>query len=146
MRECLLKKLKLGTRKDELQMRNQQNNLIEVVEKKISDAIQDLIRLENPYVGQTLRMLNTNGLEAVDMSQRREINVCFMQCLINVEESHSKALVWLKRHVDFEICKIIIDDWNHTGTKFQVIKDKLLVKKETVETNTSEKIKENYNR
>ena len=38
-----------------------------------------------------------------------------MDCLVEVKDGFPFALVWLKRNIGFEICEIMLSDWEYTG-------------------------------
>ena len=96
-------------------------------------AIKDNIKSKNIYLNPVLRMINIDGSKADNRKQRRETNKCFMKCLIQVEQSIPASFLWLKRHVDYEICEIIISDWNNNSSFLQVMSDKIASENERIE-------------
>ena len=56
-----------------------------------------------------------------------------MDCLTEFKLCRSLALLWLKKHIDFEVCEVVISDWNYRGNKLQVFKDKFTILKGKVE-------------
>ena len=60
-------------------------------------------------------MLNMDGLEAHNLQVRRMVNKGFMACLLEIHLSRPLALLWLKNHIDSDICSTILSDWKFTG-------------------------------
>ena len=82
------------------------------------DSIKTLIRNENKsnrVLSQTLRLINMDGTGSEDLASRRQVNKSFFQCLIDVQLSRAAALVWLKKHIDPEVCDTILSDDNYSG-------------------------------
>ena len=96
-------------------------------------GIKDNIKSKNMYLNPVLRMINIDGSKTEDRKKRREINKCFMKCLIQVEQSIPASFLWLKRHVDYEICEIILSDWNYKSSFLQVMSDKIASENERIE-------------
>ena len=107
-------------------------------------AIKDNIKSKNIHLNPVLRMINIDGSKADKRKQRREINKCFMKCLIQVEQSIPASFLWLKRHVDYEICEIIISDWNYKSSFLQVMSDKIASENERIEKLISSYIEDEY--
>ena len=56
-----------------------------------------------------------DGSGLTDVPLRRRVNKFFMDCLEEVQQDQAAALIWLKRHVEPEICNTILSDKNYTG-------------------------------
>ena len=56
-----------------------------------------------------------DGSGLTDVPLRRRVNKLFMDCLEEVQQDQAAALIWLKRHVEPEICNTILSDKNYTG-------------------------------
>ena len=111
------------------------DDLKDILYSKNKNAVKEIIISENKHIGTNLRMISIELSEAGDKTMRREISKCFMDCLMEVKSSHPQALVWLKRHVDFDICAIILSDCNYSGNLIQVTEDKAFALKERIENN-----------
>ena len=91
---------------------------MEILKKGDKIGIKSLIlaeNSENKKLKQLLRVINLGGCKR---EERRSINKNVMNCLIEVKSGAPLALIWLKKHIDFEICKQIISDWKYTGDFF----------------------------
>ena len=62
-----------------------------------------------------LRLISMDGSGLTDVPLRRGINKFFMECLEEVQQDQAAALIWLKRHVEPEICNTILSDKNFSG-------------------------------
>ena len=60
-------------------------------------------------------MISMEGSDTQDEEIRRKVNKNFMECLVEAENGVPGALIWLKKHIDFEICNIILKDWKYSG-------------------------------
>ena len=96
-------------------------------------AIQELISSENEFLCPNLRLICNNLSGKDDKERRREINKQFMECLIQLKSSPPLAFVWLKKHMDFEVCDTIISDYNYVGSFLQLAKDLFFGLIETVQ-------------
>ena len=112
---------------------NNASDLKKILHDENEIAIKDNIKSKNMYLNPVLRMINIDGSKTGDRKKRRDINKCFMKCLIQVEQSIPSSFLWLKRHLDYEICEIIISDWNHTSSFLQVMSDKIASENERIE-------------
>ena len=56
-----------------------------------------------------------DGSGLTDVPLRRRVNKLFMECLEDVQHDQAAALIWLKRHVEPEICNTILSDKNFSG-------------------------------
>ena len=91
---------------------------MEILKKGDKIGIKSLIlaeNSENKKLKQLLRVINLGGCKR---EERRSINKTFMDCLIEVKSGAPLALIWLKKHIDFEVCNSIISDWKYTGNLF----------------------------
>ena len=116
-----------------------QNDVMEILSGTDKNAIAHLISTECQEIGTILQIISMDGSGADDRAKRREINCAFMDCLEKVQSGDSPALLWLKRHVDFQVCDIMLSDWNYSGTKVQVIKEWIAIKKKAAEKAMAEK-------
>ena len=89
------------------------------------NKIKELITEDNKQLGTSLGTMNTELSGSNEKTQRRQINKLFVECLMEVKLSLPQALIWMKRHVKFETCDIIMSDWNYSGTQIQIIRDKI---------------------
>ena len=99
-----------------LQERNNSPNEMEILLSKDDPALQRLINAEsstNPRLNGVLRMVNMDGTQ--DLEERRMINKFFMDTLVKIHLIRPVALIWLKKHIDFETCSTMLSDWKHTG-------------------------------
>ena len=73
-------------------------------------------------------MISMEGSDTQDEEIRRKVNKNFMECLVEAENGVPGALIWLKKHIDFEICNIIIQDWKYSGglSRILIIKHHIL--------------------
>ena len=98
-------------------------------------AIKKLIRAEsseNIQLKQILRMINMKGMGSQDLTTRRRVNKCFMDCLVDVQRGNPAALVWLKKHIDFQICKTMLSDWKHSGRMLKVLEKSCIALKKYI--------------
>lgn len=93
---------------------NDSNRVIEQIRSKDKDVITNLIATKNKHISRSLRIINLD-VPTAEIKERRQINVSFMKCLIEIETSHPSALLWLKRNVDLDICDTIMSDYDYTG-------------------------------
>mgnify|MGYP007045152372 FL=1 len=93
---------------------NNGNGVIEKIRSKDKDVIINLITTDNQYISRSLRIINLH-VPTTEITERRQINVTFMTCLIEIEASHPSALLWLKRNIDSDICDTIMSDYDYTG-------------------------------
>ena len=70
-------------------------------------------------------MINMNGFIPENVPERRQINLVFMECLVEVKMGYYLALIWLMKNVDFQTCNTIINDFEYSGTCFQVLMEKM---------------------
>ena len=56
-----------------------------------------------------------DGSGLTDVPLRRKVNKMFMDCLDEVQQDPAAALIWLKRHIEPEICNKILSDKNFSG-------------------------------
>lgn len=131
-RFCLLKIFKPKYRENCLQTETIQSEL-QVLKGMDRNKVKELIVQEAKQLGTDLRIIATELSGATDKVKRRQINKCFMNCLVEVKLGGPQALIWLKSHVDFEVCDKILSDWNYSGTHIQIIGDKIMDLKEKVE-------------
>ena len=61
------------------------------------------------------RLISMDGSGLTDVPLRRRVNKLFMECLEDVQHDQAAALIWLKRHIEPEICNTILSDKNYTG-------------------------------
>ena len=83
------------------------------------------------------------GAETGDIERRRFINKHFFNCLLEVEGDQPSALIWLKKHIDLEVCEIMISDIGHSGTMLQIVKQKAFSTQEKLESNVEQAFKIN---
>ena len=93
---------------------NNSNDVIEQIRSKDKDVIINLITTDNQHISRSLRIINLD-VPTAEITERRQINVAFMTCLIEIETSHPSALLWLKRNIDPDICDTIMSDYDYTG-------------------------------
>ena len=93
---------------------NNSNGVIEQIRSKDKDIITNLIITKNQYISRSLRIINLD-VPTAEITERRQINVSFMSCLVEIESSHPSALLWLKRNIDSDICDTIMSDYDYTG-------------------------------
>ena len=93
---------------------NNSKGVIEQIRSKDKDVIINLITTDNQHISRSLRIINLD-VPTAEITERREINVAFMTCLIETETSHPSALLWLKRNIDANICDTIMSDYDYTG-------------------------------
>ena len=93
---------------------NDSNCVIERIRSKDKDAIKNLITTNNQHISRSLRIINLD-VPTAEIIERRQVNVTFMTCLIEIETSHPSALLWLKRNIDSDICDTIMSDYDYTG-------------------------------
>ena len=93
---------------------NDSNCVIEQIRSKDKDAIKNLITTNNQHISRSLRIINLD-VPTAEITERRQINVSFMSCLVEIESSHPSALLWLKRNIDSDICDTIMSDYDYTG-------------------------------
>ena len=93
---------------------NNSNGVIEQIRSKDKDVIINLITTDNQYISRSLRIINLD-VPTAEITERRQINVSFMSCLVEIETSHPSALLWLKRNIDSDICDTIMSDYDYTG-------------------------------
>ena len=146
---AVFKKVFINNRQTAKDSHTQLSNLCGV--KKILyeqnvDEIKDLIISKDIYLGPVLRMINMEGSEIEDLMSRRDLNKCFLNCVIEVEGGHPKAFLWLKRNVDYEICEVMISDFNYNGNFLQVVSDKLTANWERVKSLLTELVHKMCNR
>ena len=94
--------------------KNNSNGVIEQIRSKDKDVIINLITTDNQHISRSLRIINLD-VPTAEIAERRQINVAFMTCLIEIETSHPSALLWLKRNIDSDICDTILSDYDYTG-------------------------------
>ena len=93
---------------------NDSNGVIEQIRSKDKDVITNLIATKNQHISRSLRIINLD-VPTAEIIERRQVNVSFMTCLIEIETSHPSALLWLKRNIDSDICNTIMSDYDYTG-------------------------------
>ena len=93
---------------------NNSNSVIEEIRSKDKDVITNLIATKNKHISRSLRIINLD-VPTAEITERRQINVSFMSCLVEIESSHPSALLWLKRNIDSDICDTIMSDYDYTG-------------------------------
>ena len=93
---------------------NDSNSVIEQIRSKDKDVITNLIATKNQHISRSLRIINLD-VPTAEITERRQINVSFMTCLIDIETSHPSAFLWLKRNIDSDICDTIMSDYDYTG-------------------------------
>ena len=93
---------------------NNNNGVIEQIRSKDKDVIINLITTDNQHISRSLRIINLD-VPTAEITERRQINVSFMSCLVEIESSHPSALLWLKRNIDPDICDTIMSDYDYTG-------------------------------
>ena len=114
MKTCLIKTTEAET--IPLQETNNSQNEMEILLSKDDPALQRLITAEsstNPRLKGVLRMVNMDGTQ--DLEERRMINKFFLNTLVKIHIIRPVALIWLKKHIDFETCSTMLSDWEHTG-------------------------------
>ena len=62
-----------------------------------------------------------NGSGLTDVPLRRRVNKLFMDCLDEVQQDQAAALIWLKRHVEPDICDTILSDKNFSGIQTIIV-------------------------
>ena len=110
--------------------RNDLKNIKALLKNENKSEIKRLINSETSDLGPALRMINMKMYKEKDLSERRELNKFFIQCLTEISP---RAFIWLKQHVDFETCETMISDWSHKGTFFNILSDKVNAFKERVQ-------------
>ena len=101
------------------------HSVLHILKGTDKNKLKELIVQEDKQLGTDLRIIAKELSGVKERVNRREINKCFMICLMEVKLGGPQAFIWLKRHVDFEVCDIIMSDWNYYGTHIQTIGDKL---------------------
>ena len=89
------------------------------------EAVKQLIEAENSenrLLRTLLCLINMKGLEPESRSDRRRINKFFCDCLVEVVGGRNLALLWLKRHIAFDICSTIRSDWSYQGKLMQKLR------------------------
>ena len=105
----------------------QQSNLQNVIETLYSmneDAMKELI------VCQVIVLIN-RGTD--DLSERRNINKSFLDCLTKVKQDIPQALVWLKKNIDPDVCAIMLSDWKFSNAWHEVMNDRVFAIKKRIE-------------
>ena len=143
-RVCLSKVVKHSSQDDNFQM-STPNTMMKLLQSKNKEIVKDLITAENKNLGPALKMINLEGFKSESVSGRRDTNKFFMQCLIEVKMGRGPALVWLKRHVDFQVCNVIFTDLDYSGTWIQVFMGKINTHKKSMQTILAQKIKDKCN-
>ena len=128
------------------------NRTVKTLKSKNKDAVKDLISSNDKNLGSALRVINMESFAPESVSKRkaknkaymnrRSINKTFVKCLEELEQGRRSALLWLKRYVDFEVCDVIIEDANYSGSSIQVIKDKVNSRGKSFQSLIAKKIKE----
>ena len=108
-------------------------DVMKILKGKNKTEVRKLIKSQEQNLGKYLRIINIHGTR--DRAERREVNNCFMNCLMEVQLSRKNALLCLKTQVDFATCNTIISDWNFTGTKLQTVVEKAVLKKQSTQNN-----------
>ena len=85
-----------------------------ILHRNNKTAIKEMIVSKNWQLNQALQLTNSGPQ---DMAKIRSANKLFFECVLEVELSHSAALVWLKSNIDPDICDAIITDVNYIGKK-----------------------------
>ena len=62
-----------------------------------------------------------DGSGVTDVPLRRRVNKFFMEVLEEVQQDQAAALIWLKRHVEPEICDTILSDKNFSGIQTIIV-------------------------
>ena len=113
-------------------MQRRLTQLKEILYMKNEVCIKELINNDDSNLHHVLRMINFVGPEKEYLAKRRETNKHFIKCLTEVKMGGPQAFVWLKKHVDYETCEIMISDLNYTGNLFQVMADELSAFRDTI--------------
>ena len=77
------------------------------------NATKEFIKTENKTLIRLLNIINQESYEELDVLQRRKNNLLFMQCLMDTQLGYPQALLWLKKHLNLQVCDVIISDWHH---------------------------------
>ena len=112
------------------QQQSNLQNVIETLYNKNEDAMKKLIVSHRIILSQILTLINRG---ADDLSERRNINKYFLNCLTKVKQSQPLALVWLKKNIDPDVCAIMLSDWKFSNAWYEVMSDKVSAIKKRVE-------------
>ena len=115
-------------------------NYLKTLYDREKPAIKELIENEPEDLGYYLDLVNSNTPVGVALTERRQVNKVFMDCLVEVESDFPRALTWLKSYVKSDISNQMESDWKHTGTWQENLKDQLMAKKESLERELNENI------
>ena len=110
----------------------QQSNLQNVVETLYScneDTIKELIVSETINLSQILMMINR---QEEDLSERRNVNKCFLNCMTKLKKGQPVALIWLKKNIDLEVCAIMLSDLKFSNAWHEAMNDKVSVMKKKI--------------
>ena len=118
------------------------HDVMKILKGKNKTEVRKLIKSQEQNLGKCLRIINIHG--ARNRAERREINSCFMNCLMEVQLSRKNALLCLKTQVDFATCNTIISDWNFTGTKLQTVVEKTVVQMQSTQNNLAQWINDKF--
>ena len=69
------------------------------------NATKEFIKAENETLILLLKVINLESYNVFDAMQRRKINLFFMQCLVEDQSGYLQALLWLKRHLNLQVCQ-----------------------------------------
>ena len=117
------------TTHNEQQQSNLQN-IIETLYTKNEDAMKELIVSQSIILSQILVLIN-RGTD--DLSERRNINKFFLDCLTEVKQDQPQALVWLKKNIDIDVCAIMLSDLKFSNAWHEVMIDKVSAIKKRIE-------------
>ena len=102
-----------------LLMKNADVNTV-ILHRNNKTGIKEMIVSKNWQLKQALQLVNSGPQDMA--KRRRRANKLFFECVLEVELSHSAALVWLKSNIDPDICNAIITDVNYIGKNIRLIK------------------------
>ena len=112
------------------QQQSNLQNLVETLYSKNEDAMKELIFSQCNMLCQVVALINRG---ADDLSERRNINKSFFDCLTKVKQGQPQALVWLKKNIDPEVCTIMFSDWKFSNAWHEVMNDKVSAIKKKIE-------------
>ena len=116
-------------------------NVMKILQDMKKPAIKELIQDEDIELPSQLSLLShSNTPVGVALTKRRQINKCFMNCLLEVKLDHVQALLWLARKVRSDVADKMRSDWKYSGNWRENLKDQIIAAKEGLEGYLSERI------
>ena len=129
------------------------NETVSILQSKNKESIKELISSEDQNLRPALRIISLEGFQPEPLSKkranhkpimkRRAINKVFYRCVKEVKSGHNSALLWLKKNMDSKVCDTIFEDNGFSGTKFQILKEKLNYTVKSNQFILAKKIREN---